>query len=294
MWGMEKLCRYKDIVDGGGNLKSNDTLRDQGTTLDWWTYLQIKSRYQKDKDEYGLELGNNGLDKILMGPGKKALAKLYNYLLDEDRAEDTIRNQLRAWESNIGHSLNFNEWEEAWNKNYKLTRAATYKENHYKMLHRWHLAPARLAKMFPNVHPNCWKCGHGQGTFFHMWWTCPEAKRYWSKIRRWLKDIIKEEIDLNPEIFLLGMVKKGHGKEKVHLLIHITTAARLAYAQYWKKKDLPPDDLIISKILECTEISKLTHEINDDENSDYDTVWGRWYEWINDRIKEGVKGVEIN
>ncbi|XP_034258637.1 netrin-4 isoform X2 [Pantherophis guttatus] len=45
-----KLATYKDILDEKGKLKSLDLLRDQGFNLDWWNYLQINSRFQKDRD----------------------------------------------------------------------------------------------------------------------------------------------------------------------------------------------------------------------------------------------------
>lgn len=97
---------------------------------DWW------SRYQKNKEEFGIEIGSNGFDKVLMGTEKKMLAKLYNYLLEYDRVEEVVKNQMTAWAKNIGHSINLNDWETIWNKNFKLTRAVTYKENQYKMLYR--------------------------------------------------------------------------------------------------------------------------------------------------------------
>lgn len=122
-----------------------------------------------------------------------------------------------------------------------------------------------------------------------MWWTCPEAMKYWKKIRKWIQEIVGEDIDLAPETFLLGILKRAYGKKKRYLIIHITTAARLIYAQYWKEKGLPPEEHIIRKVFECAEMSKLTYEINEDENSDYYTVWEGWYKWMDDKIKEGVR-----
>uniref|UniRef100_A0A8C5SYA2 Uncharacterized protein n=1 Tax=Laticauda laticaudata TaxID=8630 RepID=A0A8C5SYA2_LATLA len=57
------------------------------------------------------------------------------------------------------------------------------------MFGRGHLAPARLAKMYPNTKAECWKCKYKEGTLFHMWWQCSEVKKYWIRVQRWLLEI---------------------------------------------------------------------------------------------------------
>ncbi|XP_058030591.1 cysteine-rich protein 2-binding protein isoform X4 [Ahaetulla prasina] len=52
---------------------------------------------------------------------------------------------------------------------------------------RWHLPPTRIARMFKDKSEKCWKCHQIPGSYYHMWWTCVEAKRDWTKIHTWLE-----------------------------------------------------------------------------------------------------------
>uniref|UniRef100_A0A2D4G4D1 Reverse transcriptase zinc-binding domain-containing protein n=1 Tax=Micrurus corallinus TaxID=54390 RepID=A0A2D4G4D1_MICCO len=113
-----------------------------------------------------------------------------------------------AWGRIIGHNITLIEWENLWNRNNKVTISAAYKENAYKMFHRWHLPPWRLARVYPNRSLNCWKCKKKEGTYCHMWWSCKEPQKYWLRIKNWLEEITKEQIELKPELFLLGISRK--------------------------------------------------------------------------------------
>uniref|UniRef100_A0A2D4PTF2 Reverse transcriptase zinc-binding domain-containing protein n=1 Tax=Micrurus surinamensis TaxID=129470 RepID=A0A2D4PTF2_MICSU len=133
-----------------------------------------------------------------------------------------------AWAKNVGHNINLEDWEKVWKQNYKITKLVVYKENQYKICYQWYLAPSRLADMYPNVNPTCWKCKQARGTFFHAWWLCPKSKKYWKKIRLWIKEITSIQLEFKPEIFLLGMLKGDYANEMKYLILHIITAARIA------------------------------------------------------------------
>lgn len=44
-----KINKYEDLLRKDGTLKNNIELERQGTHLDWWTRMQLESRYAKDK-----------------------------------------------------------------------------------------------------------------------------------------------------------------------------------------------------------------------------------------------------
>uniref|UniRef100_A0A2D4LYR7 Reverse transcriptase zinc-binding domain-containing protein n=1 Tax=Micrurus spixii TaxID=129469 RepID=A0A2D4LYR7_9SAUR len=110
------------------------------------------------------------------------------------------------------------------------------------MFYHWHLAPLRLAKIYPSFSPICWKCKQ-TGTFFHMWCLCPKAKTFWNKIKIWLQEITKEKIEFKPEMFLLEIMRGEYKKEIEYLIIHMLTAARITYVQNWKVKCNPTDNM---------------------------------------------------
>uniref|UniRef100_A0A2D4IHH7 Uncharacterized protein n=1 Tax=Micrurus lemniscatus lemniscatus TaxID=129467 RepID=A0A2D4IHH7_MICLE len=80
---LKKMVSYEELLDSQGKLKSNQELKENGIITDWWPYLQIQNKYEKDfKDfkDFGFDKGQNQLDKILMGPEQKLTTKIYKYL----------------------------------------------------------------------------------------------------------------------------------------------------------------------------------------------------------------------
>lgn len=48
----------------------------------------------------------------------------------------------------MGHNIPLDSWEQMWKTNIKITKAASFKENLYKMFYRWHLTPDEVAKKY--------------------------------------------------------------------------------------------------------------------------------------------------
>uniref|UniRef100_A0A670XXR4 Immunoglobulin superfamily member 22 n=1 Tax=Pseudonaja textilis TaxID=8673 RepID=A0A670XXR4_PSETE len=84
-----------------------------------------------------------------------------------------------------------------------------------------------------------------------MWWTCGDAKKYWTKIHMWLEKMTKNHIDLKPEIFLLGILPEIYSKDLKYLIVNVLTAARIVFAKNWTSEKIPSQEENIKKILEC-------------------------------------------
>uniref|UniRef100_A0A2D4K758 Reverse transcriptase zinc-binding domain-containing protein n=1 Tax=Micrurus paraensis TaxID=1970185 RepID=A0A2D4K758_9SAUR len=129
--------------------------------------------------------------------------------------------------------------------------------------------------MYPNTKAECWKCKYKEGTFFHMWWQCPEVKKYWMRVQRWLSEITEHKSEFEREIFLLGIIKGKLSKVILYIIIHIITAVRIAFAQGWKKEKIPSEEDLTQKIMDCAELDKFTMELKGKDDSDYYAVWDR-------------------
>uniref|UniRef100_A0A2D4EKF6 Reverse transcriptase zinc-binding domain-containing protein n=2 Tax=Micrurus corallinus TaxID=54390 RepID=A0A2D4EKF6_MICCO len=277
---MSKKLRYHQILDKEGKLKSIQELEEQNITIDRWSYFQITIRYKKDLKEFGIETKSNNLDKILLGQDKNMISKLYNYLLEFELVEEIVKGPMIAWAKNFGYNIQLEEWEEIWKRNLTITKSVAYKENLYKMMYRWHLAPSRLIKVYPTANPMCWKCKINHGTYYHLWWTCPIIKIFWMKIKNWLEEITQVGLEWKPELYLLGILKKDYPPKIKYLIIHILTGIRISLAQVWKSPNIPTTQLIIQKICECAEMDKLTLKLKGKEDSEYYSIWKKWYEWL--------------
>lgn len=281
-----RALTYKSLLDEKGNLKSKTQLKKQGMLHTRLPYLKLQATYTNDIKTRGFELEDLPLDKILLNKEPKQIHKIYTILPQEELCEETVKETMIRWARNLGHPIQLDEWQQLWSVNYKLTVATSYKENLLKMFHRWHIPPARLAKMSSNVLDRCWKCNNKEASFYHCWWTCREAKRFWIKIYNWLKQMLKQEIKFNPELCLLGMVPTTSKKEEKYLIIHIMTAARLAWAQMWKSDKAPADHMIIKKNLECAESDKLTHKLKEKEEGKFALIWNKFYTWLDETQTE--------
>uniref|UniRef100_A0A2D4GFT4 Reverse transcriptase zinc-binding domain-containing protein n=1 Tax=Micrurus corallinus TaxID=54390 RepID=A0A2D4GFT4_MICCO len=96
-----------------------------------------------------------------------------------------------------------------------MTLVILFKENLYKLFYRWHIPPSRLAIMYSKLSPTCWKCNKEKGTYYHLWWSCKKAQKYWQKLHKWLEEICGMKIEHRPEFFLLGINMRKYDKENI-------------------------------------------------------------------------------
>lgn len=91
------------------------------------------------------------------------------------------------------------------------------------------MTPGTLSKLY--ISNICWKC---KVHFFHPWWTCGKARKYWDQACILIQKILKVNRQLKPQAFLWGLIDKQMESFYGTLLLYITTTSRLLYAQRWK------------------------------------------------------------
>uniref|UniRef100_A0A2D4LQH5 Uncharacterized protein n=1 Tax=Micrurus spixii TaxID=129469 RepID=A0A2D4LQH5_9SAUR len=109
-----------------------------------------------------------------------------------------------------------------------------------------------------------------------------QSSKYCSKIQGWLEEMTKLKIKLNPET-LLGISEPTWSKKQQHLILHIITVARIAFAQNWKLTMVPTDLAVINKIYQCAEMIILTKLLKNKEEGEFFTTWNTWYKWLNEK-----------
>ncbi|XP_013919861.1 PREDICTED: leucine-rich repeat-containing protein 74A [Thamnophis sirtalis] len=63
--------RYTELFNTEGELKSSQELKQEGMEMNWYSYVQIQSRYNEDRKTKGLYNKMTELDKILTGTDEK-------------------------------------------------------------------------------------------------------------------------------------------------------------------------------------------------------------------------------
>lgn len=75
-------------------------------------------------------------------------------------------------------------------------------EANYKLLSRWDLVRARLAKIYPGASPKCFR---GQvGDMFHVWWLCSKVQRFWIRVFNLIYSVTGQIIPKNPKTALFA------------------------------------------------------------------------------------------
>uniref|UniRef100_A0A803TII6 Reverse transcriptase domain-containing protein n=1 Tax=Anolis carolinensis TaxID=28377 RepID=A0A803TII6_ANOCA len=256
----EEWPTYKDVLkkqNGEYILRTQEEVRNRFQKVSWFHYRQIQEYYNRDK-KYGFADKDTLWDKIRLNE-RKEITKNYKILLQWTTETEQVKDCMIKWAAYVRHPINMAEWEKMWNLKLKYTNSYDLKENWYKMMYQWYMTPQKLAKCYKNVKDQCWKCEKQTGTFFHMWWGCKVAKDYWKKIHEAIQKIIKVNIQLRPEHFLLGITNMNLNRNQEILFHYLTTAARIVYAKKWKTTETPTKEEWILKIMDIKNMDTLTY-----------------------------------
>uniref|UniRef100_A0A670HP09 Reverse transcriptase domain-containing protein n=1 Tax=Podarcis muralis TaxID=64176 RepID=A0A670HP09_PODMU len=179
--------KYWEIIEKIGDnwrLQSFEKLKNK--VQDWLHYAQIQEVFKSDR-KIGFQVEKSKLETELLEPKTKVLSRMYNLLLKWNTQDETVKSAMIKWAQDIGYNIMFEDWERLWTTGIKFTACSALKENIMKMIYRWYMTPVKLAKIYHLSDNKCWKCKEAEGTFFHLWWTCPKVKAFWEMIYNELK-----------------------------------------------------------------------------------------------------------
>lgn len=277
-----KWLRYRDLIKSNmeaEELKSQEELRQTEIECHWYLYRQLRERWKLDRKMTGINKNITDWEEIINKGKRKLITRYYKLLLTWETEEEIIRESMVRWAQNMGKNLEYAKWVNVW-KSMKYTVNQDLKENIYKMTYRWHLSPQKIAFMYKNSSPLCWRCENKVGTYFHMWWLCRKAKEYWLKIYKVINGDLKIQIAFQPEIFLLGMVDVELERLCGKLIFNLLTCARIVFAKSWKCKQIPSIEQWLIKLLEVAEMDKMTSWMKDKDEEQTKKDWEIFYVYI--------------
>ena len=105
------------------------------------------------------------------------ISTLYTQLLIDPKYDKPI--YVRKWEEDLGRTLDNAEWTKIWSAIKSSLPNVTAMETNYKVLTRWYLVSARVAKFAPTHSALCLRGCSDLGTHLHVWWTCPIVQSFW-------------------------------------------------------------------------------------------------------------------
>uniref|UniRef100_A0A670IGH0 Reverse transcriptase domain-containing protein n=2 Tax=Podarcis muralis TaxID=64176 RepID=A0A670IGH0_PODMU len=277
--------KYWEILEQDGDkwkLQSYDKLKHK--VQNWLQYYQIMELFKQDR-KIGFQVEKSKLEFELLESNTKNLSRMYNLLLKWNTQDETVKSAMIKWAQDIGHDIMFADWEQLWTTGVKFTACNALRENIMKMIYRWYMTPAKLAKIYHLPDNKCWKCKETEGTFYHLWWTCPKIKAFWEMIYNEMKKVLKSTFLKKPEAFLLGIVGQLVPKRDRTFFMYATTAARILIAKYWKTQDLPTLEEWQMKVMDYMSLAEMTGRIRDQGKETVEEEWRKFKSYLKDYYK---------
>lgn len=157
----------------------------------------------------------------------KPLSTLYLYLTVEYDAK--LTKTWEKWRVDIP-SLEEEEWKECLISYIPSMIAAKDRFIQFKFLHRAYFTPQRLARIYLQRDPNCQRCRQEVGTFWHMVWSCPKLRLFWSAVASTLSNVIGSNLPMDPQILLLSHLEDVEGDRYSKLC--------LTFALYYARREI--------------------------------------------------------
>lgn len=117
--------------------------------------------------------------------------------------DDTFPSYATKWSQDMDRTFSRDEWDSIW----LATKHSSPNclETNFKVLARWYLVPARIAKFVPSYPDTCFKGCTSPGTHYHIWWQCPIAQAFWIKIFDMASKDLEILISPDPALVLLNV-----------------------------------------------------------------------------------------
>lgn len=136
----------------------------------------------------------------------------------------------KAWEKDLDCHLDAEDWERFNTLIHKGSLNVCMQGNAYKIRTRWH--KVLLHKICPTATDCCWCCLADEGTFLHIWRTCPNLVPFWTNVYDIAAQVTGMTVDCTSSQYLLH-----HSSLSVRtLLINI---AQLCVSVRWMNTSSP-------------------------------------------------------
>ena len=170
----------------------------------FWRYLQLRHMLVS---VFGTSSGfqsTDALKKILgiFGSGHEA-AQYYSLLINQS-GDKAISALKAAWENDLGLLFTEDKWAKIVGNSKQMSRDIKTRLIQFKILHRFYWTPSRLHRLGLKDTPVCWRCKTAEGSLIHMLWSCPRIQLFWEGVHNHILELMGEQIDLCPSLYILG------------------------------------------------------------------------------------------
>lgn len=147
-------------------------------------------------------------------------------------------------------------------------------ESNLKVLMRWYTVPLKIAKIYLNASPLCFRNFGHVGSILHIWWECPKISGLWNRIFHTIKKITGLPIRKSPQFTLLNFPYPEAPKLVQRLIRFIFFGAKLTIAKTWKQPTV--SFLLVKRSMDHGSWSRKTVSILLDTAEKHEATWEPW------------------
>lgn len=155
---------------------------------------------------------------------------------------------MQNWERELGNLYTQKDWQMAIQSHFRYSHCVNHWELLLKILYRTYLTPVRLAQIYPDSSPNCWRDCGGRGCILHILWSCKEVRTFWKEVFSLINKVTGEAIIPSPQLALLNIGMHLIPNKYRSLITHILIAAKLTITSKWKSKETPLLSEVINRV----------------------------------------------
>lgn len=178
------------------------------------------------------------------------------------------------WEDDLNFIISDENWQKAITKIYASSICVRHRLIQFKIFNRLHLSRTKLAKIYPNVDPNCIRCRQAPATLAHMFWSCPNLNMFWSDIFKTFTYICKKPIIPDPLTAVFGVVhfNVGVSKGQSQLIAFSTLLARRLILTNWKSPSPPTHSRWVSDVMSFLQLEKIRTIVHNSADK-FQDIW---------------------
>lgn len=127
-----------------------------------------------------------------------------------------------------------------WTHPFKHLVSAKDKLICFQFLHRSYFTPPRLAKIFPSVSAEWWRCSHLPADADHIFWKCTliQDQRFWSAFTLCISELLVIPMTTTIRVCLLGLFEDVVPSRALRTLLNILFFYGMkAILLKWKKQE---------------------------------------------------------
>lgn len=204
-WILQKDAQLKNVMEQGKTCTYQKLkIKGELMVIDFWQYSQLNHFIETPPQPISSVKNLRPLEKLCVDTtGGRGISRIYRVLVEMKGSE--IPPFIKKWEMELGIQLKKPDFRQLLRRVHATSVNCNMLELNYKCLARWYITPHRAHKYQSETLQFCWRGCKEIGTMAHIWWHCPDIKKYWGEIRQITSEITWRSQTTRGDAYSMGL-----------------------------------------------------------------------------------------